>query len=449
MGRETVFSCNLETSSFDVVVAGGGPAGAAAAIAAARNGAKTLLIEKNGFLGGMATGAGVPAFCTFTDGEKLIVRGIGLEILEELKKHTWQSPFYDRKEGRIEGLDWLPIDSEALKLVLDQMAVSSGCKLLFHTSLVGCSREEGKIRNLVIHNKSGLQAVSAHTYIDCTGDGDLAAMAGCRVEMGDEKGRVQAGTLCFKAANFDTEKFMEYAREAGENGNLAKATQRAKEHGDFPEGEIKVSGIALCSPGTASFNFGHVYGWNPVDGESMTRAEIDARAQLPKLMDFIRNYVPGAEHAVLTVSGPDMGVRESRRIRGKYYMTIDDYEKRADFPDAIGYYSYPVDIHSAAGNDFQMLEQQYRNTAYKPGESYGIPYRCLVPEGVSNLLMAGRQVSCDRSMQASLRVMPACFLMGQAVGTGAAMAVREGIDAGEVDTRRLRERLRSQGCYLR
>lgn len=448
MGQQTSFTFKAEPSYFDVVVAGGGPAGAAAAIACARNGAKTLLLEKNGFLGGMATGGAVPAFCTFTDGEKVIVRGIGLEILEKLKERTWRSPFYDRKKGRIEGLDWLPIDSEALKSVLDEMTTSSGCELLFHTTLIGCREEKGQIKSLIIHNKSGLQAVEAHTYIDCTGDGDLAAMSGCITEMGDEEGQVQGGTLCFKVANFNTEKFLEYAKAAGENGNLIKAVTRAREQGDFPEGESKVAGIALCSPGTASFNFGHVYDWNPVNGESLTKAELTSRQYLPRLMNFIRTYVPGAEEAVLAASGPDMGVRESRRVRGKYYMTLEDYLRRADFADAIGYYSYPVDIHGARGTD-SKLEQQYRDTAYKPGESYGIPFRCLIPEGVENLLMAGRQVSCDRYMQASLRVMPACFLMGQAAGTAAAIAVKEQVPAGEVDGEKLRETLRNQGCYLR
>lgn len=129
-------------------------------------------------------------------------------------------------------------------------------------------------------------------------------------------------------------------------------------------------------------------------------------------------------------------------------MTLEDYLRRADFADAIGYYSYPVDIHGARGID-SKLEQQYRDTAYEPGESYGIPFRCLIPEGVENLLMAGRQVSCDRYMQASLRVMPACFLMGQAAGTAAAMAVKEQVPAGKVDGEKLRETLRNQGCYLR
>lgn len=434
---------------YNVIVAGGGPAGVAAAISSARNGAKTLLIEKDGFLGGMATGASVPAFCTYTNGVDTVIKGIGLEILEELKKRSWKSPFYDRKPDRIEGLDWLPIDSEALKLVLDELVISSGCEILFHTSLIECRREGNRVVELLAHNKSGLLSLSSDVLIDCTGDGDLAAMAGCQMEYGDENGQVQGGTLCFKIANFDTDKFMAYADQSGENGNLEQAVKRAKADGKFPSGEIKVAGIALASPGMASFNFGHVFGWNPVDGDSVTCAEIEARRKLPELMEFIRAYVPGAEHAVLAFSGPNIGIRESRRLCGRYRLTREDYERRADFEDSIAYYSYPVDIHASHASDVQNMEQTYQNTKYQPGESYGIPYRCLLPGDVENLLVAGRSVSCDRAMQASLRVMPACFAMGQAAGTAAAMASTGGIDVSLVDVKCLREKMAEQGAYLK
>lgn len=434
---------------YEVIVAGGGPSGTAAAIAAARNGAKTLLIEKDGYLGGMATGASIPAFCTFTNGVETVIQGIGLEILEELKKNTWRSPFYDHRPDRTEGLDWLPIDSEALKLVLDELVISSGCELLLHTSMIDCEKNGNRIEKLIIHNKSGIQELTSDVLIDCTGDADLAALAGCEMEYGDENGQVQGGTLCFKVANFDTERFLDYARESGENGNLAVAAAKARENGDFPEGEVKVAGIALPSPGMAAFNFGHVFTWNPVDGASMTRAEVEARKRLPELMRFIRRYVPGAENAVLAVSGPNMGVRESRRICGKYRLTIEDYEKRADFADSIAYYSYPVDIHASNAAEKEKLEHDYQTMRYGPGEAYGIPYRCLLPINVSNLLVAGRTVSCDRMMQASLRVMPACFAMGQAAGTAAAAAIKEGIEPGSVNTKKLRRILWDQGAYLK
>ncbi|MCB7317863.1 FAD-dependent oxidoreductase [Lacrimispora sp. 210928-DFI.3.58] len=434
---------------YDVIVAGGGPAGVAAAIASARNGARTLLVERDGYLGGMATGASIPAFCTYTDGVETIIRGIGLEILEELKQHSWKSPFYDRKPGRLEEYDWLPIDSESLKLILDRLVTASGCDILFHTVLIDCNVENHKVKELLVHNKSGLQYLSASCVVDCTGDADLSAMAGCEMEYGDENDQVQGGTLCFKVANFDTDRFLEYAEKTGENGNLMKAVERAKENGDFPAGEVKVAGISLPARGMASFNFGHVFDWNPINGESITKAEIESRQKLPMLMNFIRSYVPGAEQAVLALSGPNIGVRESRRLRGRYILTGEDYMRRADFEDSIAYYSYPIDIHASNGADAEAAETGYQKNRYAPGESYGIPFRCLLPQTIDNLLVAGRTVSCDRMMQASLRVMPACFAMGQAAGTAAAMAAEQGICMSELDTDALRMRLFRQGAYLK
>lgn len=434
---------------YDVVVVGGGPAGVAAAIASARNGADTVLIEKDGYLGGMACGASIPAFCTYTNGVETVIRGIGLEILEEMKKYSWKSPFYDDKPDRIEGLDWVPVDTEVLKRVLDELVLSSGCKLMLHTTLVSCHQENNQVTKLFVCNKSGLMEILGDVFIDCTGDGDLAAMAGCSMEYGDENGQVQGGTLCFKVANFDTEKFMDYARQVGENGNLEQAVQRAKADGKFPSGEIKVAGMTLPSLGMASFNFGHVFGWNPVDGVSMTEAEVQARKKLPELLEFIRSYVPGAERAVLAFSGPNIGIRESRRLYGRYRLTIEDYEQRADFADSIAYYAYPVDIHASCASDVADKEKTYQATRYRPGEVYGIPYRCLLPLEMENLLVAGRSVSCDRAMQASLRVMPACFAMGQAAGTAAAMAVSLRLKATELDADHLRTALAEQGVYLK
>jgi len=432
-----------------VIVAGGGPAGVAAAIAAERSGARTLLIEQNGYLGGTPTAASLPAFCTFTDGIKPIVRGVGLEILEALKAESWRSPFYDHKPDRIEGLDWLPIDAEALKRVLDRLVLSSGCEVLLHTTLIGCEREGDRVRAISVYGPSGVETLAADAFVDATGDANLCAMAGCECEVGDENGQVQAGTLCFKIANFDTERFLAYARESGEDGNLTRAVRRAQADGAFPEGEVKVAGIALAAPGMASVNFGHAFGNDPLDSASVTRAEMEGRARLPELMDFLRRYVPGAENAVLALSGPSFGVRESRRVTGDYVLRGEDHRRRADFADAVAYYAYPIDFHACHAEGAEDMEARYRASRYAPGESYGIPYRCLTPQGVDNLLVAGRCVSCDRAMQASLRVSPCCFATGQAAGVAAALAVRGGQSVHAVDARALRSKLVEQGAYLK
>lgn len=434
---------------YDVVVAGGGPAGVAAAIAAARNGKKVLLIEKEGYLGGMAASALVPAFCPFTDGKNLLAGGIGLEILMELKKECFVSPFYDRKPDRIEGIDWYPIDSEALKRVLDRMVLESGCHILLHTMVIDCQAQGNELTHITIFNKEGTKKIYGSVFIDCSGDGDLTAMAGGPFQYGDEKGRVQAGTLCFKISNFDVDRFMEYARATGEDGNLNQAVKRAKANGDFPDGENKVAGMSITGPGTASLNFGHIYEIQPFDEENMTQAEINGRKNLPVLMEFLRKYVPGAEKAVLAASGPSIGTRESRRIVGEYCLTAEDYANRADFEDAIGYYSYPIDMHAAAKEEREGREEVYQSSKYKMGEAYAIPYRSLLSIKFTNLLTAGRTISCDRAMQASVRVMPACFITGQAAGTAAAISTEQGCSVKDIDVKILRQRLKEQGACLK
>ena len=440
-----------EPYQYNVVIAGGGPAGTAAAIAAARSGSRTLLIEQEGFLGGMATLGSVPAFGPYTNGETDLIGGIGREILEELKLDGYESPFYDRKPDRIEGLDWHPIDPERLKLVLDRLVSRSGCQVLFHTAVTEVECEGGHVKAIRVFHKGGFEWIHADYFIDCTGDGDLAAMAGAGWDYGDENGRVQAGTLCFRVAGVDTGRFMEYVRRENENGNLSVATAKARQDGCFPEGETKVGGMSLQADGIAGLNFGHVYHLNPLDPWDMSRGEMEARAKLPELISFLQTYVPGMEHCVLTASGPHLGVRESRRIRGHYLLTYQDYLRRADFPDSIAYYSYPVDLHAAVPEEGQEKERLYQDTKYRNGESYGIPYRCLVPEGIGNLAVAGRIISADRSMMASVRIMSACFATGQAAGTAAAVAVQDGSKKSfaEIDVGEIRRRLREQKVYLK
>lgn len=436
---------------YDVIVAGGGTAGCAAAIAAARNGAKTLLVESAGYLGGMATNAAVPAFCPFTNGKELLIRGIGLEILERLKKICYVSPFYDEKPDRIRDFDWVPVDAEALKLVLDEMITENGIQVLYHTTVIDVECADNRIQSLTLHNKSGACRVKGRIVIDCSGDADVAAMAGFPCEFGDEDGLVQSATLCFKIGNFNVGRFMKYAEEVNETGNLTVACSTAKAAGDFPEGEQKVAGIAIYADGMASLNFGHVYRINPLNGEDLTRAEIEARRKLPELMRFLRKYVPGAEHAVLASSGPHIGLRESRRIVGEYQMTVDDYYRRADFPDAIAYYSYPIDLHAAKQDleESEEAKQLYHTSKYRNGEAYAIPYRSLLPKKAKNLLAAGRIISADRAILASVRVMPACFATGQAAGTAAALCCKEGKNPYEISPEELRTVLKHQGVYLR
>ena len=261
---------------YDVIVAGGGPAGVAAAIAAARSGAKTLLIEASGALGGTVTNGSLPAFCPFGNTDEPLIRGIGLELLETLRAETKLPPYYhDRPEKPL--YNWFPVDGEALKRILDEKVLSSGCELLLHAHIAGCETEEGVVRSVTVHTPGGMESFFAKVFVDCTGDGVLSAEAGCEIQLGNEENLVQSGTLCFKIAPFDTERFIRYAEETGEGGNLLHACARAMADGAFPEGETKVAGIAFPYPGAAVLNFGHVYGIDPLNAASLTRAEVEAR----------------------------------------------------------------------------------------------------------------------------------------------------------------------------
>jgi glycine/D-amino acid oxidase-like deaminating enzyme len=438
-----------QMNDYDLIVAGGGPAGIGAAISAARNGIKVLLIEQAGFLGGMATNASVPAFCPYTDGEKVIIGGIGLEVLNGMKKESYESPFFDKKPGRIKEYDWVPIDPEILKRVTEQLVLESSCRILLHTVVTNVTQENGKITSVDVHNKGGNFTIKAEYFIDCTGDADLVAMAGGSYEYGDEDGLVQAGTLCFRIANLDVGRFMAYAEESGEDGNLNVAVQKAKENHEFPEDERYVAGIALQADGVAGLNFGHVYHLNPLDAQDLTRAEIEARAKIPEMMKFLRKYVPGAEKAVLTSSGPVIGLRESRRIIGDYQLSKKDYYNRATFEDTIARYSYPIDIHaSTPEQDDYGQDREYITSKYKAGEAYSIPYRSLIPREFHNLLVAGRTICADRAMMASVRVMPACFATGEAAGTATAICCKSTVPFRKIKIEELQKQLEAQGVIL-
>lgn len=440
---------SIYDKAYDVIVLGGGPAGVAAAAAASTNGADVLLIERYGFLGGMLTSASLPVFSLFSDGEKPIIRGIGLDILKKMEAQSWKNPFIEKGNG-LHGLDWVAVDPEVLKRVLDQTVLESGCKILFHTNAIQVNTDEDCIRTVLIYNKEGIRAVSSRYFIDCTGDADIVSMAGGEIEYGDGNGQVQGVTLCFRVTNVDGTKFLEYKKEVGETGNLTHAVARAKENGDFPFDETQVATFALQDSNTAGLNFGHVFGINPLKAEDLTKAEIEGRETIPAMLKFLRKYVPGLGNAVLTLSGPVIGIRESRRIVGEYRLTVQDYYNRQNFDDNIARCSYPIDIHPASPCDKinTKLEYDYKVSKYKPGESYGIPYRSLVPVRLKNIIAAGRTISTDRAVNGSCRVTPACFATGQAAGTAAALCSRDGRDFRSVDIDALQKLLTAQNAYL-
>lgn len=424
----------------DVVVVGGGASGIAAAISAAANGAKTLLIEQRGYLGGMGTVSLVPAFCPFTDKEKPVIQGIGMELMERMKLDCNE----DYRKEYASTLDWVPIDPETLKRVYDDAALENGVQLLFHTFVydVLLSEDRCNVEGLIIVNKSGRSIIRCRYCIDATGDADISALAGVPFQKGGEEGELQPGSMCYLLTNVDRKRFRRFLEETGDTGQLHQMVERAIAEGVLPEGRKSISGLAWVNDYLVGVNFGHIFGIDGTKAEDLTRGAIEGRKLVLRQIRFFRDYVPGFEQAHLVASGEQIGIRETRRIQGDYVLTASDFVEARSFPDDIARNAYYIDIHLANSKSDMTF------THLKPGQSHGVPYRVLLPEGIDNLWVPGRAASADRAVQGSLRVMPNCFAMGQASGTAAALALRSGTKSRGISVPALQQVLLEQGAWL-
>ena len=428
---------------WDVIVVGGGPAGCTAATAAAREGAKTLLIEATGALGGMGTMGLVPAWCPFTDQEKIIYKGLAEKVFLTCKE---QIPHIPKNQN-----DWVAIDPELLKKVYDDMVTGAGADILFHTQLSAVETDDnGNVVAVIVSNKSGLTAYSAKTYIDCTGDGDLAAWAGAEFHKGDDvTGEMQSGTLCFSLGNVDEYGYT-YSPDLHFGNNPKSCIVDILESGKYPDLVDRHLCNNLIAPRTVGFNAGHVYGVDNTIPQSSSAAMITGRKMAWAYKNALAEYQPQSfANAFVAQTAPLMGIRETRRIVGDYSLTGEDYIERRSFDDEVCRNCYYIDMHqspSEKGKDEKELESS-RPARYNPGESFGIPYRCLTPKGLNNVLVAGRSISCDRVAQASVRIMPVCLTTGEAAGIAAAMAT-EG-DVRKIDVQDLRRRLKEYGAYIK
>ncbi|CAN5340938.1 FAD-dependent oxidoreductase [soil metagenome] len=429
--------------SWDVIVIGGGPSGCTAAVAAAREGARTLLIESTASFGGSGTIALVPAWCPFSDKQKIIYRGLAEKVFNAAKSgmaHVGQ-----------DDLDWVPIDAERLKRVYDDLVTSAGVKVKFQTLLAGVETDgEGGVTSILVANKHGLSALRAKVYVDCSGDADLAAWAGAEFHKGDSMGQMQPGTLCFILSNVDEHAYL--------NGpdlgwwNPQSPIHQILASGRYPEIPDRHMNSNIIGPGTVGFNAGHVWDVDNTDPDSVSRAIMRGRKLAFAYRNALAEFHPDAfGNCFLVSTGSVLGVRETRRIVGDYILSADDYLSRRAFPDEICRNSYFIDLHltkeEAKTNDELKMALRFKH--YDPGESHGIPYRCLTPRGLRNVLIAGRSISCDRPVQGSVRVMPVCLAMGEAAGMAAAHASHlPAHDVHAVDVEFLRKRLREENVYL-
>lgn len=396
-----------EKYNVDVFVAGGGAAGVAAAVAAARQGKSVFLAETSGCFGGLGTTGMVPAFAPFDDGVNVLASGIGYEIRKSVSSDIPLNSY------------WTPINTEELKRAYDKIVTEAGVQYSFFTTVCDVVVNDGHIRYCVLNSKSGLFAVRAKVYIDATGDGDLCALGGGDFSIGDDDGKVMPATLCSIWSGIDYEKYKP------NKDYQDKFLEKAIADGVFTQADRHLPGFFVSKEGIGGANVGHIFDLDPTDETSLTKAMVFGRKMLLEYEKYYKEYLEGYENMTLCTSAGILGVREARRILCDYTLNVEDFKSRAVFEDEIGRYCYPVDIHVSNTDDEEykrFLDEYYKTLRYKKGESYGIPYRSLIAKSFDNVLVAGRCMGTDKKMQASIRVMPGCFITGQAAGVAAALA---------------------------
>ncbi len=409
----------------DVIVAGGGPAGIAAALAAAQAGAKVILVERYGFLGGTATAALMCVFATFSNGREQVIKGMA-EMLFNAVKQAGGSDNDCAKDA------WLWVDLEVLKQVALEMLLKAKVQVLLHTLVSEPVLAEHLVKGLIVDNKSGRQAITAAVTVDATGDADILARSGGEFDIGgDGDGVLQPMSMAFRIVGVDETQFR---------------PDRRNEFWEIAHSKYNISiplyrflHLHRVCPGEYNVHATRILDADGADGFSYSNAEIAARRQCWELFDIMKKEMPGMATARISQTAVQVGVRETRRIRGVSRLETDDVLCAHKSPDAIGRGCYRIDLHD--GRSAQTLHRPLG-----AGEYYDIPYGCLVPVRIDGLLVAGRPISASHIAHASVRVMSHCMVTGHAAGAAAALAVNAGVQPRAVDIGDLRRLLQAQNA---
>ncbi len=448
-----------ENKTWDVIVVGGGSAGTIAAIRAARAGARTLVIEALGSLGGTGTNAQVTPLMRNVSAGKNLNRGLTDELKQRL--HARGDAATDSNNND----NWF--NPEGMKFVLEEMLLEAGGEVLYHTHFVAAEKNDARVVAIVVHNKNGLTRLEAHTLIDATGDADVCVSAGVPFDAGDADGVHQSMSLRFMLGGVDTqelcnflakhgqaqesERFMHFWMVWGKKSSLEPLFQAGVDSGvllardgDYFQG-FSVPGM----PGCISFNCPRLDASlnDGADAWTLSRAQQDGRRAIDRLVKFLRQNFVGCENSFVSSIAPMVGVRETRRVHGQYRLVLEDILECRRFDDAICRNHYPVDIHTPKGA--KLYHERQGDWPYFMSDAFHeIPYRCLLPIGLSNVLVVGRCASASFEAQSAIRVQQNCHSMGEAAGLAAAWCSKKNIAATEIDTSSLRVSLRELGANV-
>ena len=420
----------------DVLVCGGGVAGTMAAVAAARNGARVVLLERYGFLGGNATAGAVAQFNSWqTANGRRVVAGLAQEVVDRLRRYGAageHETFVMSTGHKMDRVEYAP---EVLKLVLDDMVSEAGVQPLLHASLLDVSRVGQRVVAVQVLTKGGVIGIEPRVLVDASGDMDAMRQAGAEfLSLGDGEA-LQPATMMFRFGPIDFARMDALSADA-----LAALARRGFEQGALARAALHMARDPYSQDGW--FNISRL-GIDATDALALGRAEIEGRRQAWNAAQFLRGSVPGCEQGRLVAFGTQVGVRETRRVKGEHVLSAEELLRPVRFDDAVAAGAYPIDIHPAAGGELEY-------TALGDDHAYQIPYRSLCPSKLDNALVAGRGVSATHQALAAIRVMTISMAVGQAAGTAAAMAAQlpEGPSVGSIDVGMLQARLRETGAHL-